>query len=958
MKNLNIKKIKLILIQSTLILSVILFGVESLSAQATGMIRGRVLDSSSGDPMIGVTVVVMNAPGVFGITDINGQYVIGNAPVGPQTVRFSMMGYQTATTKVNVTAGGSARANVALGFKTAKTVVVRAKKISNTQASLLTKQKKAPAAQDAISAEQISKSPDSDAADAAKRVTGVTIVSNKIYIRGLSERYSSVLINNTMVPSTDPDKRFVPLDIFPVGILDSLVIVKGYTADRPAEFGGGVLEINPKNYPEDKLLKVSIGTGYHSLTTGKDFNIRKGSSLDWLGFGGAYRALPSDVRDFGREADQIPPNTVNDLNYTASQQETIGESFHNDYLPSKMTGLPPLSVSFEYGKTYEVSSTQKMGVMVSALLKESFKNYEKSVGYYNANGDKDLVYDQDVSTYSTTKGGLLSFAYKFNDANQVKVLSILSNKTKNEASVQTGYDDNTGDPMDFKRYSSEYSSELLSFNQLNGQHSLAENGRLLMNWSATYARAQKDTPDQRSVRLRKSPGVDEPYEFTNYTDLDIRYIENDDNIYDGQLSFTAPFNQWAGLKSKIKLGGGAYRRDRYSAQRRFRYNSLTGIPNGITDPADVFTDSNITADNNLVSDLYLEELTGVDDMYKGELTIASGYGEIDIPLIPKVRLITGARYEYSDMNIIVYDLNKSKEGVLDNEPLEPNNILPTANLVISPNDKSNIRLGYSRTISRPDFREALPFKYILFDSGTIAKGNDKLVQSNIDNFDLRYEYFPSSAELIAFSGFYKNIDSPVEVLEQLGSTKVITFANAAKAVNYGVELEARKNLKTFADALEIITVFTNFTYIISEIDLSEGVNLEGSNQKYTNEKRRLQGQSPYIVNAGMDLEIKQWNITNTILYNHIGERITRVGLVSGSMEYGDVIQENYGKLDYVLKWKPFEKGEFKFTAANLTDPAIKSTQENTKTTTGVKTKITRETIRYGRSFGISYSQKL
>lgn len=941
-----------------IIITIFLSITSGAFAQATGMIKGRVLDSSSGDPMIGVTVVVMNAPGVFGITDINGSYVIGNAPVGSQTVRFSMMGYQTATTTVNVPAGGSARANVALSFRTAKTIVVKAKKISNTQASLLTKQKKAPSAQDAISAEQISKSPDSDAADAAKRVTGVTIVNGKnVFIRGLGERYSGVMLAGSAIPSPDPDKRVVPLDIFPVGLLDNIVVIKTYMPNLPAEFGGGLVQLNLKEYPEETKVTAKLGTGYHSLTTFKNFYTSDGGKYDWLGFDDGTRELPSGIKDA----------RLNSPYYTADRKEAIGESFHNNYTPSSSTALMPLSISGEFGTTYEISKQSKLGILASAMFSESYKNKEIEYTAYDSSAEITRDYKVDQSDYNTSKGALVSLAYNPNANNKFRYTGFISHQSKDRTQVEKGFTSEDNNPTvagavsSMKYYRMQFVTTSLFFNQLTGEHYFKDFLDSKLKWMTSYSRAVRDEPSRRSVYLIDYNSTGD-YVLEEPEDAKIYFNDHTEDVIQFNPEYIIPFSQWSGLKSKFILGFDQSYREREANGRSFAWDSDTFDPNGVSEPLeDLFTLDNIVGTLPVTStELRVIENTLQTDAYTGKLNVISGYSYVDMPLVPKLRMVLGLRYEYADMDTISFNPDKNEVTELDYEPLKRNQYLPAVNTIFSPNRKMNIRLAYSKTVSRPDFREVTEFKYSPFVSSEVYKGNPALEETEIHNYDFRIEYFPTAAELIAFSVFYKDLIKPIELLALSGSTgaDLYQFENANKADNIGAEVELRKGLG-FVKALEDFSILANFAYIYSQITVGKDgyfTNYDGQTTRYTNTKRPLQGQSPIVVNAGLNYEHEDWGLSTTLLYNYIGEKIMGVGLYSSDTPRGDIYEEPVSKLDFVVKQKIGKNGSLKIAFANILDPEIKQSQELTNASGNKETVITKK-YKIGREIKVGYSQK-
>ncbi|MCX7678014.1 MAG: TonB-dependent receptor, partial [Spirochaetes bacterium] len=381
-------------ISQAFFIALLLVAFKSIAHAQTGTVTGRVIDAVTGEPIIGVNVIIRQH-NIVGVTNIDGRFMLQNVPEGEQRVEFRMMGYSPSFTTVNVVAGRSNVVNVTMSYLTVHETVVKAKKISSTDAALLSIRKKAPVAQDAISAEQISKSPDADAGDAAKRVTGITVVDGKhgkmVYIRGLGERYASVMFAGTILSSPDPDKRVVPLDIFPAALLDNLIITKSYIPEMPGEYGGGQVQVNPKDYTEEYEFKVSVGSGYHTTTTRKDFLTYRGGKYDFFGYDDGTRALPSGI---GREY-------LNYLNYTPAQTEAIGESLTNEYTPDYEKGKFPFDVNFSYNDSWRVGA-YNIGMVVSGLFRE--KSTTREIRTMRVSDDFQILklYDVLKSTYATS----------------------------------------------------------------------------------------------------------------------------------------------------------------------------------------------------------------------------------------------------------------------------------------------------------------------------------------------------------------------------------------------------------------------------------------------------------------------------------------------------------------------------------------------------------------------------
>jgi len=898
---------------------------------ATGTIRGKVLDSANGEPMIGVTAVIKDL-GLYGITDIDGNYTITNVPVGQQRVTYQITGYQPASTAVAVAQGKPARANVTMNYKVSGEVVVTAKRMDSTAASLLSKQKKAAAAQDAISAEQISKSPDSDASDAARRVTGITIVGGKyVFVRGLGERYSSVQFNGSGIVSPEPEKRVVPLDIFPASMLDNIIVVKTYTPDLPGEFGGGVVQLNSRDFPEEDELKVSISTGFHSLTTFKDFRTYSGGNMDFIGVDDGTRNIPALVENSTGNRRLTDATILYPQGFSAAQLEKFGESFSNNWEANTTKGNLPGGMAVSYAKGFKNAAGKNIfGVQTSGMFKESSRNQERIIKTYNVQGDTQLDYVQRTSTYSTTKGALLGLAWLPATHDKFRLNTFYTHNSEKEVREVTGSNQDLGANVIDTRLA--YGENGLLFNQLTGEHALPNFLESTVSWKAAYSRATRIEPDQRNTIYTVQPNGSKSLTIRDESPLRF-YNRNLEQVIDLNPELSIPFNQWSGLKSKFTNGAALLLKEREAVARRFVFLNPTGGVSAAElgqSPNQLFTPQNIAADKFVI-----KEITQPADQFTGQHLIAAGYSMVDLPLIPQVRLVAGARYEFSDFRVITKDIYNPANT--NTAQIKTQNVMPSANLIYSPISDINIRVAYSQTVARPDFRELSPFTYVGMAGGDIFVGNPLLTQTEIKNYDLRFEWFPSPGEIISLSGFYKDLVKPVEMTERFSSGLLVSYTNVPNAYIAGGELELRKNFGFIAKMIEDFSVSSNLAYIVSKVSLPEG-------GIYTNRERPLQGQSPFVVNAGLNYDNQKSGTSAAVLYNIFGRRMVRVG----SLGLGDTYEEPFGKMDLMFRQRVTEKGSIKLTAANILNPLIEAKQNDRL----------RFQYRAGIDVGISFDYKI
>lgn len=893
---------------------------------ATGTIRGRVLDSANGEAMIGVTAVIKEL-GVYGITDIDGNYVITNVPVGEQTVTYQITGYQPSATKVTVGTGKAAVANVTLNYKVSSEVVVTAKRVDNTAASLLSKQKKAAGAQDAISSEQISKSPDADAADAAKRVTGVSIVGGRyVFIRGMSERYSVVQVNGGIVPSPVASKKVVPLDVFPVGLLDNMIISKTYLPSMPADFGAGLIQLNTRDYPTEREAAASIGIGGNSITTFKDFRTYDGGKMSFFGYDDGSRNLPSLIKS------DVP---VFSSTYSASDYAQIVKDFKNTWEPEIGKGMPAGKVSGSFGDTFDLGNNRALGVYFSAFFNQSSQNIVNGQFYrYKPDGTVAQDYKYNESTYSTTKSIQGTLAYKISNNQRVKYSGFYTHQSNDVARINKGRYDYSASGISSSKEVLNYSETSLIFNQLSGEHVmnlLSEGDKF--SWTATHSSTFRNQPDTRTTRRNDSGELDPAKPFTRY------FSRHDEQSVQVTPEYTLPFFQWTGLKSNLTLGADVLYKARDNRSRRFNMLFVNTSGVDLTGPASVVASQ---------AGLRIDETTGSSlatglDAYDGNLFSTGGHATLDMPLVSGLRFVSGVRVEDWVQNVAGYNQfapnDKKQRYPATIKGLE---VLPSANLIWSWNDQNNLRLTFAQSINRPDFVESANYRYFDdLETGAVIKGNPLIKKASISHYDLRWEFFPSPAEVIAVTAFGKTIQNPIEAtVESVGTDMVFTYQNQNKALLYGGEIELRKRLDFITSYLEHFSVLTNFTVVKSQIDLN-------SLTTETEKNRPLQGMSPYIINAGIFFDQEKWGTSATVLYNIFGRRIVNVG----SNGLANVYEESYGTLDATVSQKIFGKSEIKLTLANLLDPLIQQNQGTGDTAKPILS------YRRGVYFGLSYGVK-
>ena len=895
-----------------------------------GTIAGTVTDKVSGEPIIdaGVEVVDHN---VTARTDIDGKFIL-HVPSGTYQVRiFAPLHQPVRLQRVTVKANQVARADAALPATAAGMDVVEviAQADKAAEATQLQRRRKSAVVSDTVSAEVIKKSPDADAAEVVTRVPAVTVKDNKfIYVRGLGERYSSALLNGSRLPSTDPEKRVVPLDLFPADFLESLAIVKSYSPDLPGDFSGGLADIELREFPEKLSYSLGIAGGGNTQTTFQPFNSYRGGKWDRLGLGSDFRALPDDV----------PQEPVNDA---SNRRFAIGRSFRDIWSARSQNALPNTGYNFSIG-----DSIGPLGISLAGVYTTEYKHRteidRQFIKGVDANGNPGIVvgddFKYDNSVFETRVGAIATAAYKFGANHKLTVRGLIDRNSSDEVLAGSGITDQfrnspTTPPVETQTQL-RYTEEELAFGQLAGEHHFPW---IQLDWRTAFSRTKQDVPDNRYTTYIGIPGT--PPRFSEDSLGGSRIFGDLSEILtDSALDFTVPFKTglpltdvWSDLPGKFKFGPAYAYRDRDFTQRRFRYRTRNSQALDLAlPPEELLNPGNIQP--GLVD---FGEETVPRDAFSATQEISGAYGMMELPLLKDnlLRLITGLRVENSYIVVKTFDDQGNPSKPIKND-LDP---LPSATLIASPWETMNFRLSWSRSVSRPEFRELSP-AFINRPRGLRPfVGNPDLVETKIENYDFRWEWFFSPLELVSVSYFRKTFDQPIEAIALAVSSgrPVDSVANSQNAELQGFEVEGRNDFGFLGRRLKDLSLQANVAYIDSTVIVGGG-----RAQVQTSKERALQGQAPYIVNAALDYTNSRWG-TARLLYNTAGSRIFRAGTFS----LPDVIEEPRNQLDAVVIVPvrffgvPFT---LKGSAENLLDDPVVITQGGLVETTymtGIKVSL-------------------
>jgi TonB-dependent receptor len=891
-----------------------------------GTIAGTVYDSTSGQAVRRAAVRVVESAGTSTITDLDGNFRATVLP-GTYTLEVSAPGFMTARlANVEVKAGEVTNASTVLAPSSKVTTVDVVASVDAgvaTEEVALLERKLSATVSDAVSKEEIAKTVASDAAGVLEKVTGVSIVNGGyVYVRGLGERYSSAMLNGAMLPTTEPEKRVVPLDLFPSELIDSIKILKSYTPDLPGEFAGGLVQMNTVEFPTHKMLRVSTSYGFNSRTTGKPFLSYPGGGWDGFGFDDGTRSLPSLIpRD----------NRLIAGRFTKDQLQQFGQSFADNWEPAPVDSMRPT-------QTYSVvggGTWKRVGIVGAFTFSNQPQLQSEVQRYLRQGGSGPIVFTEynDFRDYteSARMGGVFNVALKLTDAHKLIFRNTFTHDADKEAREFGGYDGGIDSTLSSQRL--RWVERGLFSTSVGGDHSLARWHNSLFHWQVTYSRSSRNEPDLREVFRGQLP--DGRYTFLSLGSSALRFFNQfEDRIYEPQADWSVPMYRGA-FSGLIKVGFRATLRDRDFEARRFRFIPIR------TTTLDLFLPSNqLFAPGNIRPDGFqITEFTRATDTYTASMDVNGGYVMADLAFGPRWRVVGGVRVE--DASILVNTLDPLVPyGTAQTASLINRDPMPAMTGIYALTPRQNLRISYSRTVSRPDFRELSPFDFNDVLGGFVSQGNPNLIRATIGNLDARWEWFPGGNQVIAASFFLKNFTNPIEVTILPSNDLRQSFVNAKGAVNRGFEIEARRRLGTFHRWLRDFLVQSNFTFVDSNISIRpEDATL------LTSTERPLLGQSRYIFNATTEWVRPKWRSNARFSANYVSRRLSDVG----TFGLPDIYQEASTFLDFLYLYSLDEKGRWtlKFTAENLGDNHMHWTQGG----------ITQRSYRLGRTFsaGLSFS---
>ena len=828
-------------------------------------LKGVVIDKNSKETLIGA-VISIEGTDVKAVTDVNGNFSFEGLKDGTYTLYIKYVGYKTL--KIDGVQMKDAKLTIALqpDEQQLKGVTVTAVERRNTDAAMIQVAKSSPVIVSNVSAQEISRTQDTNAGEVIRRVPGVSLIDDKfVMVRGLSQRYNNVWVNGGAVPSSEADSRAFSFDIIPSSQIDNLTIVKSPTAEYPADYSGGFIIVNTKEIPAENSFSLSVGGNWNTASAFQDFAYSKGSATDFLAFDNGMRSIHGGIN--ASLAPQLDANGSPIDNYATS---LLGNHLNNDWMVKSKKPLGDLKLAASLNHRWMLGG-RTLGMLAALNYTNEYRTYEKMennlFGIYDAANDKPNYLRHSVDDQYNNNvrlGAMLNFTLLSKNGNHKYQLKNIFNQL---ATSRYTWRDGVSAQSNLERSAEYYYRSRTTYNgQLTGKHTFTSDA---LDWSIGYAYANRHLPDRRRYLIDDAleSGV---YALSTGNDISREWTQLDEHILSLGINDKHHF-KFGNFEPDLQVGAyGEYRSRKYQT-RNFIYNWNVSDNNMPSDFRHSDIPTLLSNEENMGYDkLYLLEQKQMRNNYRGHNTLGAGYLTLSLPF-GQFGIHAGVRFEHNDMELIsnTRDYEKSETS----RHYRTSDFFPSLNTTYKLNDQHQIRLSYGRSINRPEFREVSSSVYYDFDLASNVQGNTELKNCYVDNLDLRYEWYPSRGELISLAVFYKHFDSPIEWTYTVagGTDLIYSYKNAKSASNYGIELDIRKSLDFIG--LHDFSWSFNGALIKSKVQFEKGAK---------EENRPMQGQSPYLINTGLFYKNEPLKMDIALLYNRIGKRIIGVGRSEGS----------------------------------------------------------------------------
>jgi len=865
-------------IYSFLILLLLTFGFTSAQ---TGTLAGNIIDGEFIEPMAFANILVKGT--TIGTTsDFDGKYQLELEP-STYTIVFSFVGYTTQEiSDVVIKEGEVTPLDVTLTTNSLEAVVITTSIKRNTENAILNMQKKSVVVLDGLSAQAIKNTGASNLASAVKNIPGVSIEGGKyVYVRGLGDRYTKSILNGIDIPGLDPDRNTIQMDLFPTNILDNVIILKSASAEYPADFTGGIVDIVTKDFPTKPEYTFSLGTGYNpDMHFNDKYLTYTGSDTDVFGYDDGTRDLPI------HRYQPIPGTFENKLLLT-----TLTNRFQRELQAKQETSNANFDFGFTLGNQYDIGG-DKIGYQASFSYKNQTTFYEnRQDGAFVKNSSDSSVNDLSFALKSNGSeginnvvlNGMLGLTYKTDKSKfKANLLHIQNGESTAGSFDQVISQDGVGGGLEpLTKNALAYTERSVTNLLISGDHRFSDDENALnLEWKFSPTFSKVMDKDHRITPLQQSGEGD-------------FFISPSASTFPIQLWRNLVEENWAvkidldktvklfGKPTKLKFGG-AY-------TYKFRDFSIDDFTFNISGDDSFIADGNV--DNLLASEnlwnpttdsgthLVFGDQFNPNDAYEGEQIIGATYFSAEFNLSEKLITVFGVRSEFFNS----YYTGQNNSSVYDNESiLDAFDLFPSANLIYELTDNTNLRSSYSRTTARPSFKEASVAQIFDLITNRLFIGSINLTPTYVNNFDLRYERFGEVGQMFAVSGFYKDFKDPIEQAFFLQAPTQLTVDNLGNAKVYGVELEVRQRLGFISEGLNNLKFNANVSFIKSELTMSddefESRRLAARNGERIDRERNLQGQAPFLLNFGLDYNNSDIGLQTSLFFNVQGETLEVVGI--------------------------------------------------------------------------------
>ena len=876
-------------------------GAQNTELNATNVIiRGRIIDNSNAKPLYGADVEINK---LTQSSDLDGKFEF-SLPKGTYALSIQLDGFaELILEDIEANEPINTIGDIRMSPKTESVgqVNVSVKRMQNTEEALITAKRIAPNLIDGISSASFKRIGDGDAASAMKRVTGVSIEGGKyVYVRGLGDRYTKTTLNGMDIPGLDPDRNTIQMDLFPTSVIDNIVVAKTFTADLPADFTGGIVDLATKDFPTTKTFNVSVGLGYNpAMNLQADYLTYKKSNTDIFGFDNGQRQNPADGLN-------RVPSLVDALSggQKAQGYYDVLNSFNPDLGTTEQTSPVNFDFSISYANTHKINKKYTLGYQSALTYKNQTEFYRDAEfnlwAKPNETAKNELIpFELQTGNYGTNNvvmAYLGSIALKSkSDKFNLNLMHIQNGESRAgkflfRNSVQ-------GANWEAQQHNLEYNQRSLTNLYLTGKHT-RDRGNWVIEWKIAPTRSALSDPDIRITRIRipeLTISSEAGFPTRIWRELEEYNVAN-------KIDFTRK-TQLLGFKTNLKFGGAYTFKYRDYKIESFQIQGGIG---GFDDPQVIMRPENLLSPNNIRGFSYVADFVDGNgnrknpNAFTGRVNYAAAYVSTETEINSKLKIVAGLRTELFTQ--FYSGLNQTGDNLKDKKVMEDFGLFPTVNGVYQLSKNSNLRAAYARTTARPSFKE-LSFAQILdpitgrsFQGGLFGEettifenGQPRILQlwdgnlrsTIVNNFDIRWESFKKQGDMVSVGLFYKGMKDPIEIVQYLADLNAFQPRNVGNAALYGAEFELRQSLEDIAIELKQFYFNTNLTYTYSEISINDAEFLSktyGAREGQTiSRKREMAGQAPYIVNAGLSWMTRAKRFEAGAYYNLQGPTLQFVG---------------------------------------------------------------------------------